>query len=92
MAFPIIGREKEKEKLDKILQSEQAEFLAHYGRRRVGKTFLIRQYLKDHIVFDLSGTKDGLKEQQLHNFFSEYLKRTLGKKETKTHRLDSSIC
>ena len=43
MAIKIIGREQEKEKLGRILQSEQAEFLALYGRRRVGKTFLIHQ-------------------------------------------------
>ena len=84
MAITIVGREKEKEKLDKILQSNQAEFLALYGRRRVGKTFLIRQHLKNNIVFDLSGTKEGAKEQQLHNFFGEYLLRTEGRKETQT--------
>jgi AAA+ ATPase superfamily predicted ATPase len=55
----IIGRGPEKAKLDQLLQSNEAEFLALYGRRRVGKTFLIRQYLKDHLVFDLSGSKDG---------------------------------
>lgn len=83
MTNTIIGREKEKEKLDKILLSNQAEFLALYGRRRVGKTFLIRQYLKDYIVFDISGTKEGGKEQQIFNFFSEYLVRTQKQKETK---------
>lgn len=51
----IIGRKPEKEKIDKILQSPEAAFLALYGRRRVGKTFLIRQYLRKQIVFDLSG-------------------------------------
>ena len=35
--------------MDKILRSNQAEFLALYGRRRVGKTFLIRQHLKDKL-------------------------------------------
>ncbi len=78
----IIGREKEKEKIDKLLQSDQAEFLAVYGRRRVGKTFLIRQYLKNNLIFDFSGTKEGSKEQQLVNFFAEYLKRTNAQKET----------
>lgn len=78
----IIGREKEKEKLDKILQSDQAAFLALYGRRRVGKTFLIRQYLKNQIVFDISGAKEGDKKQQIANFFSEYVFRTKGQKET----------
>ncbi len=82
MAITIIGREKEREKLDKILLSNQAAFLALYGRRRIGKTFLIRQHLKDTLVFDLSGTKDGAKEQQLQNFFAEYLFRTAGHKET----------
>ena len=80
----ILGREKEKAKLDKILQSNQAEFLALYGRRRVGKTFLIRQYLKDKIVFDISGTKEGSKKQQINNFFGEYLAKTRGQRETQT--------
>ena len=51
MAQTIIGRKIEKEKLNKILQSNQAAFLALYGRRRVGKTFLIRQHLQKHIVW-----------------------------------------
>lgn len=74
-AIKLIGREPEIEKIDRIMQSGQAEFLAIYGRRRVGKTFLIRQYLKDSLVFDFTGTKDGIKEQQLLNFFAEYTKR-----------------
>lgn len=40
----IIGREKEKAIFGKLLQSNQAEFLVVYGRRRVGKTFAVRQY------------------------------------------------
>lgn len=86
MAATIIGREKEREKLDKILRSNQAEFLALYGRRRVGKTFLIRQHLKDRLVFDISGTKEGSKEQQLLHFFGEYLHRTGRQKETQAPR------
>jgi uncharacterized protein len=35
----IIGRDAEKARLDMILRSKEAEFLALYGRRRVGKTF-----------------------------------------------------
>lgn len=77
----LFGREKEIEIIDRILSSNQASFLAVYGRRRVGKTFLIRQYLKPNIVFDFSGTKDGENEQQLINFFDEYTKRTKGKLE-----------
>ena len=44
MSEKIIGRADEKEKLSKILGSKSAEFLAVYGRRRVGKTFLIRNF------------------------------------------------
>lgn len=76
MKQSVVGRETEKEKLDKILQSPQAEFLAMYGRRRVGKTFLVREHFSERIVFDLSGTKEGAKKDQLNNFFAEYLLRT----------------
>ena len=79
----IIGREKEIDKLNKLLLSNQAEFLAIYGRRRVGKTFLIRQHFRNNLIFDFSGTKDVSITQQLSNFFEEYLKRTKGQRETK---------
>lgn len=79
----IIGRLAEREKLDKLLGSNEAEFLAVYGRRRVGKTFLIRQHFNKNMVFDFSGSKDEGLQQQLNNFFEEYLKRTAGQKQTK---------
>lgn len=78
----LIGREYEIEKLDNMLIVGQPEFLAVYGRRRVGKTFLVRKYLKDNIVFDFTGTKAGKTEQQLKNFYDEYIKRT----KTKTKK------
>ncbi|HRC32357.1 MAG TPA: ATP-binding protein [Bacteroidia bacterium] len=77
----LIGREKETASIDKLMHSGRAEFLAVYGRRRVGKTFLIRQYLKNNMVFDFTGTKDGAKEQQLINFFEEYTKRAGNRKK-----------
>jgi AAA+ ATPase superfamily predicted ATPase/DNA-binding Lrp family transcriptional regulator len=77
----LIGREQEKVKLDTLLASGKSEFLAVYGRRRVGKTFLIRQHLKNNIVFDFTGTREGTTEEQLKNFFDEYLKRIKGNKE-----------
>ncbi|MBR1808480.1 MAG: AAA family ATPase [Paludibacteraceae bacterium] len=55
MAATIIGREQEKRELDILMHSSKAEFIAVYGRRRVGKTFLISEYLKDNIVFYTSG-------------------------------------
>ena len=39
----LIGREKEKQILQDALTEEYSQFIAVYGRRRVGKTFLIRE-------------------------------------------------
>ena len=56
----IIGRTDEKKKLSKIINSKDAEFLAIYGRRRVGKTFLIRNFFKGKgFYFELVGEKCG---------------------------------
>ena len=38
----IIGRESEITQLNKLFHSEDAEFLAIYGRRRVGKTLALQ--------------------------------------------------
>ena len=51
--------QREKEKIDQLLDSPVSEFLAVYGRRRVGKTFLVREYLKSHIVFSFTGAFNG---------------------------------
>ena len=47
----IIGRESEKEVLTSLCQSNNAEFLAVYGRRRVGKTYLVREFFEDTFAF-----------------------------------------
>lgn len=78
----IIGRKKELEILDKLLVSNTADFVALYGRRRVGKTFLIREYLKSYTVFSFSGTFEVALHVQLNNFFDEYIRSTKGQKET----------
>lgn len=51
----LIGQASEKEKLKNALKSDKAELIAIYGRRRVGKTFLVRQTYKDSIQFELTG-------------------------------------
>ena len=78
----IIGRKKELGILDKLLQSESAEFLAVYGRRRVGKTYLLYEHLKSHIVFSFAGSFEQKRGIQLDNFFREYLRSTKGQMET----------
>jgi AAA+ ATPase superfamily predicted ATPase len=64
----IIGRENEICILEKLLKSNSSELLALYGRRRVGKTFLIKTYYKDHITFSCSGQYQGKTKEQLINF------------------------
>ena len=70
----LIGREVEIKILIEALASPTAELIAVYGRRRVGKTFLIREFFKNQLVFDFTGTKDAHLQIQLNNFFEEYLK------------------
>ncbi len=68
----IIGRKPELAILERIYTSSQAELLAVYGRRRIGKTYLISQYFKDKgIYFELTGTKDATIKRQLANFREE---------------------
>src|SRR3954466_4806917 len=64
----LIGRETEREILQEALASTQAELVAVYGRRRVGKTFLIRTVYEEHIAFELSGIHEAKLSVQLENF------------------------
>ncbi|MDR3266284.1 MAG: AAA family ATPase [Tannerella sp.] len=64
----IIGREKEQRILQDIFESGKSEFIAIYGRRRVGKTFLIREMFADKFVFEISGLANANTKSQLLNF------------------------
>ena len=61
----IIGRETEQQKLREAYQSEYSEFAAVYGRRRVGKTFLIRETFDYKFTFQHAGLANADKESQL---------------------------
>jgi AAA+ ATPase superfamily predicted ATPase len=64
----IIGRKKELDILEKIKASDKSEFVAIYGRRRVGKTFLTREAFHNHFAFYLTGVANITLHQQLFNF------------------------
>jgi AAA+ ATPase superfamily predicted ATPase len=64
----IIGREGEIQILQRLLQSKQPELLAIYGRRRVGKTFLIRECYRKNMAFSCIGQHNGKTREQLANF------------------------
>lgn len=70
MAEKIIGRGKEQQILRDKMNSPSAEFIAVYGRRRVGKTFLIKQFFeqKNDLFFEQTGLKDGALQEQLPVF------------------------
>lgn len=70
----IIGRTAEKEILHKALVSNEAEMISVIGRRRVGKTYLIRTVYENKIAFEISGLQDATGEEQLRNFANQLRK------------------
>jgi uncharacterized protein len=64
----IIGRISETNILLEALSSTQSEMIAVYGRRRVGKTFLIESVFQDKICFSVSGIHEGNMKEQLNGF------------------------
>lgn len=64
----LTGREAEKKMLGKALGAAEASLLAVYGRRRIGKTFLIRSFYKDNMAFEFSGIHHASLQDQLQNF------------------------
>ncbi|HSX20885.1 MAG TPA: ATP-binding protein [Gammaproteobacteria bacterium] len=79
----IIGRELELSLLQKTLKSDQAEFIAVYGRRRVGKTYLLTTFFHNKgAYFEFSGINDADLKTQLKSFCS-ILARTFDMQITK---------
>lgn len=64
----MIGRKKELEVLQAAYESPKSEFVAVYGRRRVGKTFLIREAFAGRFVFQVTGLANASNSEQLLNF------------------------
>lgn len=74
MIKDIIGREKEQELLNQYIDSNESEFIAIYGRRRVGKTFLIRKMFGERLAFYMTGMDNVTMQDQLLNFTLELRK------------------
>ena len=60
----LIGRENEKMELETAIDSDKSEFVAVYGRRRVGKTFLIREVCNYSFSFEHTGVKSVRSEEE----------------------------
>jgi AAA+ ATPase superfamily predicted ATPase len=68
MKLDFIGRIKEKELLENALRSKKSELIAIIGRRRVGKTYLIRQVFGHLLNFEMTGMQHTAMPLQLTNF------------------------
>ena len=64
----MIGRIKERDELIRMYESDESEFVAVYGRRRVGKTYLIREVFADRFAFRHSGLAREGAVKQLSQF------------------------
>ena len=64
----FIGRDNEIKELTKCVNSDRSHFVAIYGRRRIGKTFLVKSFFKNTFAFYTTGLADGNKQTQLENF------------------------
>lgn len=64
----LIGRNEEYTELLSLLDSDKSEFVAVYGRRRVGKTFLIREAFQYHFAFQHTGIYQASMGEQLSEF------------------------
>ena len=70
----LIGRKEEIALLEKVKNAEKSVFVAVYGRRRVGKTFLIRETLGDAFTFQVTGIANATLKHQLLKFHTALLK------------------
>ena len=66
--FKMIGREKEVELLNEKYYSNTSSFIVIYGRRRVGKTYLLNETFENKTVFRHAGIYKGTQEEQLYSF------------------------
>ncbi len=82
----IVGRIVEQNILKDAFENNKSELIALYGRRRIGKTFLIREFYKKSITFEVTGLYSGNMKDQLENFTKELKNRT---KKTDLHATSS---
>lgn len=64
----VIGRQNQQQLLLSLLEKEDSQFVAIYGRRRVGKTYLVRETYSTRIAFQHTGLQNVDKKGQLKEF------------------------
>lgn len=71
---PFVGRHQQLTELRKIIESSKPEFVAVYGRRRVGKTFLVKEAVSNNFTFYFTASHEVSKAEQLTNFIIQLRK------------------
>ncbi len=79
MLQKIIGRKDEIAKLENIVSSDHAELVAVYGRRRIGKTYLIKEFFNEKFDYYATGIFGGTKEDELRAFCDTLLQKNICK-------------
>jgi hypothetical protein len=82
MAHKIIGRERAIAQLQSALKSDHAELVAVYGRRRIGKTYLVKEFFAGKFDFYATGIFAGKKQDEL-DAFCDMLKQSDALPKTK---------
>lgn len=85
----FIGREYEIRQLEKYRNSKESEFIIVYGRRRVGKTFLVKEFFDDTYDFHVTGLYKKSKKIQLKNFYLALLEYGANIKKVPTDWLEA---
>ena len=85
----LIGRKHEQRRLLDAYNSDYSEFVAVYGRRRVGKTFLIRETFSYNFTFQHSGIANSSRSKQLKAWYNSLIEYGLDIKTVPTNWLDA---
>lgn len=92
MTEKLIGRQKEIAQLQKCMDANQAQLIIVYGRRRVGKTFLINNFFNGRFDFKVAGSYAQTKEVQLKNFITELNLQSKQKLKAPENWTDAFFC
>lgn len=65
----IIGREEEIKELHQAYDAKESKFVAVFGRRRIGKTYLVREVFQGKFAFAFSGMANVSTKEQLQRFY-----------------------
>lgn len=87
----IVGREKEIKLLQGLFEEEESQFVAVYGRRRVGKTFLIREAFNYHFAFQHTGIYGASLREQLDEFLESLYSAGMRKTKEVPHNWNEAF-